>query len=81
MAWGWRVLSSGEPFTEGRPDEEHGNDKVVIVLTDGANLYGPETPSAYGYVEHPTRPAESRDFSRAPRSTRTICRMPTPRRR
>ncbi|MET0596874.1 MAG: hypothetical protein ABWZ57_03300, partial [Mesorhizobium sp.] len=56
MAWGWRVLSSGEPFTEGRPDEEHGNDKVVIVLTDGANLYGPETPSAYGMVEAPHPP-------------------------
>ena len=39
MAWGWRTVSSGEPFTEGRPDSEKGNDKVVIVLTDGANTY------------------------------------------
>ena len=39
MAWGWRVVSGGEPFTEGRPDDEKGNDKVVIVLTDGANTY------------------------------------------
>jgi Flp pilus assembly protein TadG len=39
MAWGWRVVSSGVPFTEGRPDYEKGNDKVVIVLTDGANTY------------------------------------------
>lgn len=38
-AWGWRVLSSGEPFTEGRPEHEKGNDKVLIVLTDGANTY------------------------------------------
>ena len=39
MAWGWRMLSSGAPFTEGRPETEKGNDKVVIVLTDGANTY------------------------------------------
>jgi Flp pilus assembly protein TadG len=69
MAWGWRVVSGGAPFTEGRPDTEKGNDKVVIVLTDGANTY--YTPqslgandlagnksiySAYGYtgVNHPS---------------------------
>ncbi|HEV2900914.1 MAG TPA: pilus assembly protein TadG-related protein [Pseudaminobacter sp.] len=39
-AWGWRVVSHGAPFTEGRPDIEKGNDKVIIVLTDGANTYG-----------------------------------------
>ena len=59
-AWGWRVVSSGEPFTEGRPDTEKGNDKVIIVLTDGANTYGDQggdddaknksTYAAYGYI-------------------------------
>jgi Flp pilus assembly protein TadG len=59
-AWGWRVVSGGEPFTEGRPDAEKGNDKVIIVLTDGANTYGDlgstddagnkSTYAAYGYV-------------------------------
>lgn len=39
IAWGWRVVSGAEPFTEGRPDHEKGNDKVVVVLTDGANTY------------------------------------------
>ncbi len=39
LAWGWRTVSSGQPFTQGRPDTEKGNDKVVIVLTDGANTY------------------------------------------
>ena len=39
LAWGWRSISGGEPFTEGRADTEKGNDKVVIVLTDGANTY------------------------------------------
>ena len=59
-AWGWRVVSSNEPFTEGRGNNEKGNDKVVIVLTDGANTYGDQggtddagnksTYAAYGYV-------------------------------
>ena len=47
LAWGWRVVSSGAPFTEGRPETEKGNDKVVIVLTDGANTY--YTPGSLGY--------------------------------
>ncbi len=59
-AWGWRVVSSNEPFTEGRDNNEKGNDKVVIVLTDGANVYGNQggtdgagnksTYAAYGYA-------------------------------
>jgi Flp pilus assembly protein TadG len=49
MAWGWRVVSSGEPFTQGRREAEKGNDKVVIVLTDGANTY--YTPSSLGYSD------------------------------
>jgi Flp pilus assembly protein TadG len=39
LAWGWRAVSGAVPFTEGRPDAERGNDKVVIVLTDGENTY------------------------------------------
>ncbi|HEV7415895.1 MAG TPA: vWA domain-containing protein, partial [Tianweitania sediminis] len=50
MVWGWRVLSSIAPFTGGRPEKEKGNDKVVIVLTDGANTYyTPESVVANGY--------------------------------
>ncbi|MDX8470123.1 pilus assembly protein [Mesorhizobium sp. VK23B] len=59
MAWGWRTVSSTEPFTEGRPETERGNDKVVIVLTDGENTYATassdpagnkSTYAAYGYT-------------------------------
>lgn len=63
LAWGWRVLSSNLPFTGGRSETERGNDKIVIVLTDGANTYYPQTYfnvtdlanvkssySAYGYA-------------------------------
>ena len=49
IAWGWRVVSSGEPFTQGAPETEKGNDKVVIVLTDGANTY--YTPGSLGYYD------------------------------
>lgn len=51
MAWGWRTLSSGEPFTEGRPSTQKGNDKVLIVLTDGDNTY--YTPSSLGANDNP----------------------------
>jgi Flp pilus assembly protein TadG len=47
IGWGWRVVSGGLPFDEGRPDTEKGNDKVVIVLTDGENTY--YTPGSLGY--------------------------------
>jgi Flp pilus assembly protein TadG len=47
LAWGWRTVSSNEPFTEGRPNTERGNDKVVIVLTDGANTYSAVSDSGY----------------------------------
>ncbi|WP_394888798.1 pilus assembly protein [Mesorhizobium sp. AaZ16] len=49
LAWGWRAVSGGEPFSQGRADAERGNDKVVIVLTDGANTY--YTPSSLGYSD------------------------------
>ncbi|PBB19002.1 hypothetical protein CK219_16980 [Mesorhizobium sp. WSM4313] len=50
MAWGWRTLSSTAPFTEGRPETQKGNDKVLIVLTDGANTYyTPDSVSAQSY--------------------------------
>lgn len=39
MVWGWRTLIANSPFAGGRPSNERGNDKVVIVLTDGANTY------------------------------------------
>ncbi|QPC93753.1 pilus assembly protein [Mesorhizobium sp. INR15] len=50
MAWGWRTLSSTAPFTDGRPETEKGNDKVLIVLTDGANTYyTPTSVTAQNY--------------------------------
>jgi hypothetical protein len=37
-AWGFRVLSPTEPFTEGL-DYDEANSKVMIIMTDGDNTY------------------------------------------
>lgn len=39
VAWGWRVLSPGEPFTSGRAYTVPENDKYLIILTDGNNTF------------------------------------------
>jgi len=46
-AWGWRTLAGTGPFPQGRGMQERGNDKVLIVLTDGENTY--YTPNSLGY--------------------------------
>lgn len=55
IAWGWRTLSSSEPFTGGRGYDDPDNRKYIVVLTDGNNWMGSSsTPnqsaySAWGY--------------------------------
>ncbi|MEM7464097.1 MAG: pilus assembly protein [Pseudomonadota bacterium] len=55
MSWGWRMLSSRQPYTEGREESDVDNRKIAIVLTDGNNTYGTSsTPNesrfgAWGY--------------------------------
>ena len=56
-AWGWRVLSPGEPFTEGRAYNTKNNTKVLVLMTDGQNTYYPNSKflkswyDIYGYVD------------------------------
>lgn len=38
VMWGWRVLSPGAPFTEGRESDNADNRKFMIVMTDGENF-------------------------------------------
>ncbi|MCB1383591.1 MAG: VWA domain-containing protein [Notoacmeibacter sp.] len=40
VMWGWRVLTSGEPFAEGVAKTNKNVRKVMIVLTDGVNWFG-----------------------------------------
>ncbi len=45
IVWGWRTLSSGAPFTEGRATATPDNNKILIVMTDGNNTQA--TTSTY----------------------------------
>jgi Flp pilus assembly protein TadG len=37
--WGWRLLSPTPPFVEGLPYEDARNNKVLVILTDGVNIF------------------------------------------
>jgi Flp pilus assembly protein TadG len=37
LAWGWRVLSPGPPFTEGAPHDDQTTIRIVVLLTAAAN--------------------------------------------
>ncbi|MGZ8406757.1 MAG: pilus assembly protein TadG-related protein, partial [Caulobacteraceae bacterium] len=39
LMWGWRSLSSTEPFTQGKAYGAPNNRKVIILMTDGQNNY------------------------------------------
>jgi hypothetical protein len=41
--WGWRVLSPGAPFTEGRSYTVSDNRKYLIIMSDGENTYQSRT--------------------------------------
>lgn len=40
IAWGWRVLSSRPPFTEGGSEKDTTINKILVLLTDGTNFIG-----------------------------------------
>ncbi len=56
LAWGWRVLSPTEPFTEGIAFNDPDWNKALILLTDGLNTVDGEnninlsTYTAWGYL-------------------------------
>lgn len=53
VAWGQRVLSPAEPFSEGADKTKSGTEKVMIVLTDGANVFGNRpVPLGSSYASH-----------------------------
>ncbi len=57
IGWGLRVISPGEPFTEGTEFNNPKIPKVMIMLTDGENTFDSEsnhndsTYTAYGYLD------------------------------
>jgi Flp pilus assembly protein TadG len=56
VAWGLRVLTPGEPFAEAKKKSETGVEKIMVVLTDGANVFGVNNTdlnshyTSYGYL-------------------------------
>ena len=56
LAWGWRVLSLGPPFTEGAPHDDQTTIKIVVLLTAAANSISGTSGqnhsdfSAYGFA-------------------------------
>ncbi len=64
LAWGWRLVSPGAPFTAGAPYEDQKTIKAIVLLTDGANWVGQQGNkhnksafSAYGYAGQPVPPS------------------------
>ena len=53
VAWGTRVLTPGEPFGQGADKAKKQVDKIMIVLTDGANVFGNnDTKLGSDYASH-----------------------------
>ncbi len=51
LAWGWRLISPGQPFTQGVAYDQVDTIKAIIVLSDGENA--PGTFSSYGMWDNP----------------------------
>ncbi|MGE0830366.1 MAG: pilus assembly protein TadG-related protein, partial [Hyphomonadaceae bacterium] len=58
LAWAWRVISPGAPFTQGRPYNDPNDPvrKVIVLFTDGDNTslndYGSTLESEYSALSH-----------------------------
>jgi hypothetical protein len=56
VGWGLRVLSPTQPFTEGAAYDDENWRKIMIVMTDGENVWGDKnnmnksTYGGYGYI-------------------------------
>lgn len=56
LIWGWRTLSSAEPFTEGVREKTVGVQKILVLLTDGSNTLSQHSNSlgssysSFGYL-------------------------------
>jgi Flp pilus assembly protein TadG len=56
--WGWRILSSDQPFPQGKPYNAPNNRKVMILMTDGENNFGGSSNAnqssffSFGFARH-----------------------------
>jgi hypothetical protein len=81
LAWGRRVLSPGEPYTEGQPFKDENVSKWVVLFTDGTNeVYGASGTlnksdySAYGFLSESRMGADkSKAITQVNTWTSTMC--------
>lgn len=76
-AWGWRVLSPTQPFTEGSAYGDADWQKVMVLMTDGVNTiptrntpYGSDY-TAYGYLSEARLGTTNAATAEATQNTRT----------
>ena len=50
LVWGWRVLSPGEPFTQGVAYDDEEFNKAIVLMTDGENFFSSSSFGAYGFL-------------------------------
>lgn len=49
LIWGWRVISSGEPFNNNaKADGKKSHQRAIVLMTDGENTISPSYPEHYG---------------------------------
>lgn len=61
MAWGYRLISPAEPFTEGASYADEEWQKAVIMMTDGNNYMNPYYSAYGGYILHSVNVNELND--------------------
>jgi len=82
LAWGWRLISPGEPFSQGVAYEDDDTIKAIVLLTDGQNMvsggmgtHNRSQYSAYGFAHSghlgATNGSDAEDVLNA--KTATLC--------
>ncbi len=78
LAWGWRVISPDEPFTEGRMYDDPEVNKAIVLLTDGQNVLGTRNNhnrsyyTAYGYLSEGRMGTTSKSAAQAMLDPKTL---------
>ena len=61
MAWGYRLISPNEPFTEGSNYDNEEWQKAVVMMTDGDNYMNPYYSAYGGFTQHSVDVSELND--------------------
>ncbi len=72
LVWGWRVLSPGDPFSEGVEYDDEDYNKAIVLMTDGENTMSSTSFSAYGYLSDGNLGTTTRNSAENELDDRTI---------